>query len=75
MAWRRWGAKPLSEPMMVYRRIYASLGLNELKSRLFSGAQKAGCVTQNSYAVMSRDNPFRIAETISAMNEGLGYDK
>ena len=31
MAWRRWGDKPLSEPMMVdYRRIYASLGLNEL---------------------------------------------
>ena len=32
MAWRRRGDKPLSEPMMlVYRRIYASLGLNELK--------------------------------------------
>ena len=31
MAWRRSGDKPLSEPMMVsYRRIYASLGLNEL---------------------------------------------
>ena len=30
MAWRRPGDKPLSEPMMVsYRRIYASLGLNE----------------------------------------------
>ena len=28
MAWRRPGDKPLSEPM---RRIYASLGLNELK--------------------------------------------
>ena len=34
MAWRRSGDKPLSEPMMVrldYRRIYASLGLNELR--------------------------------------------
>ena len=33
MAWRRPGDKPLSEPMMVrlYIRIYASLGLNELK--------------------------------------------
>ena len=39
MAWRRTGDKPLSEPMMaqltndgpVQRRIYASLGLNELK--------------------------------------------
>ena len=31
MAWRRRGDKPLSEPMMVsLRRIYASLGLNEL---------------------------------------------
>ena len=32
MAWRRPGDKPLSEPMMVlvYWRIYASLGLNEL---------------------------------------------
>ena len=31
IAWRRSGDKPLSEPMMV-RRIYASLGLNELNS-------------------------------------------
>ena len=34
MAWRRPGDKPLSEPMLiksVYRRIYASLGLNELR--------------------------------------------
>ena len=32
MAWRRPGDKPLSEPMIVIvsRRIYASLGLNEL---------------------------------------------
>ena len=31
MAWRRPGDKPLSEPMLViYRRIYASPGLNEL---------------------------------------------
>ena len=31
MAWRRPGDKPLPEPMMlVYRRIYASLGLDEL---------------------------------------------
>ena len=29
MAWRRPGDKPLSEPMTVYRRMYASLGLNE----------------------------------------------
>ena len=33
MAWCRPGDKPLSEPkMLVYRRIYASLGLNELTS-------------------------------------------
>ena len=33
MAWHRPGAKPLSEPMMViYWRIYASLGLNELRT-------------------------------------------
>ena len=31
MAWRRPGDKPFSEPMMVYWRIYASLGLNVLK--------------------------------------------
>ena len=30
MAWRRPGDKPLSEPMIVYWRIYALLGLNEL---------------------------------------------
>ena len=29
MPWCRPGAKPLSEPMIVYRRTYASLGLNE----------------------------------------------
>ena len=33
MAWRRPGAKPLSEPMtVVYWHIYASLGLNKLKT-------------------------------------------
>ena len=31
MAWRRPGDKPLSEPMIVYWRIYVSLGLNELR--------------------------------------------
>ena len=30
MAWGRPGDKPLSEAMIVYRRIYASPGLNEL---------------------------------------------
>ena len=30
MAWRRLGDKPLSEPMIVYWRIYASLGFDEL---------------------------------------------
>ena len=34
MAWRRLGDKPLSEPMIVYWRIYASLGLNELNLNL-----------------------------------------
>ena len=28
MAWRRPDYKPLSKPIAVYRRIYASLGLN-----------------------------------------------
>ena len=37
MAWRRPGDKPLSEPMWLgYRRIYASLGLNECNSDLYS---------------------------------------
>ena len=31
MARRRRGDKPLSEPMIVFRRIYASLGLNEFR--------------------------------------------
>ena len=30
MAWLRPDDKPLSEPMIVYWRIYASLGLNEV---------------------------------------------
>ena len=30
MAWHRSGDKPLSEPMIVYRCTFASLGLNEL---------------------------------------------
>ena len=33
MAWRRPGDKPLSKPMIVYRRIYASIGLNDLLNR------------------------------------------
>ena len=33
MAWRRIGDKPLSEPIVAYWRIYASLGLNDLKQR------------------------------------------
>ena len=32
MAWNRPGDKPLSEPMIVYRRIYASLSLNDLST-------------------------------------------
>ena len=44
MAWRRSGDKPLSEPMMVYWHIYASLGLNELNidngSMSFDGPQR-----------------------------------
>ena len=37
MAWRLVGAKPLSEPMLLYvPTIYASLGLNELKHYWFS---------------------------------------
>ena len=32
MAWRCPGNKPLSEPITVYRRIYASLGLNEMNN-------------------------------------------
>ena len=31
MAWRQLGDKPLSQPMLINRRIYASLGLSELK--------------------------------------------
>ena len=38
MAWRRPGDKPLSEPVMVRvpTHIYASLGLNELKKKIFT---------------------------------------
>ena len=35
MTWCRPGTKPLSEPMIVYWCIYASLGLNELKNWFF----------------------------------------
>ena len=38
MAWRLPGNKPLSEPMMVCWRIYASLGLNELMIKMFSSS-------------------------------------
>ena len=38
IAWRRPGDKSLSEPMIVYRRIYASLSLNELSDRVSSFA-------------------------------------
>ena len=35
MVWRRWGDKPLSEPMVVTQYIHASLGLNELTSESY----------------------------------------
>ena len=35
MTWRRPGDKPLSEPIIVYRRICASLGLNELNEQKY----------------------------------------
>ena len=42
MAWRLPGDKPLSEPMMLdYRRIYASVGLNKLKSGALNRPQFA----------------------------------
>ena len=68
MAWRRSGDKPLSEPMMVslYWRIYASLGINELK------ACHVGFMTVNSLPTAMRQRFchrwFRlchIADTIS----------
>ena len=44
MAWRRQGDKPLSEPMIVYWCIYASLGLNELIDlRRTFGLEMAWC--------------------------------
>ena len=49
MAWRRRGDKPLSEPMMVNLwRIYASFGLNELRSE-----QNDGHVADNSLIFIS----------------------
>ena len=35
MAWRRPGAKPLSETMLVYWRIYTSLGINDSKLKIY----------------------------------------
>ena len=40
MVWRPSGTKPLSEPMMVYWCIYASLGLNELNNTHWSMADE-----------------------------------
>ena len=52
MAWRRPGDKPSSEPMIVYWRIYASLGLNEL----------IGSTQNNS----SRRYPFIFVDSVKA---------
>ena len=57
MAWRRPGDKPLSEPMtVVYWRIYASLGLNKLKTAnaKFNEA-RFGPRTWHSQAQTTRD--------------------
>ena len=44
MAWHRLGDKPLSEPKwLVYWRIYASLGLNELMLALLSDLPLMNC--------------------------------
>ena len=43
MAWRRSGDKPLSEPMVCWR-MYASLGLNELRPNIITMTQQNGVV-------------------------------
>ena len=66
MAWRRPGDKPLSDPWwLVYWRIYASLGLNELKSEWVFASQYNACWWPgdarsqgiNQYMVLTRDIP------------------
>ena len=55
MAWRRLGDNPLSEPIMdIYRRIYASLGLNDIIGRTFVSTNdeddlKHGLLTHGIY--------------------------
>ena len=49
MAWRRPGNKPLSELMIVYWRIYASLGLNELN---LSSTYKHLVMTHGSWSTL-----------------------
>ena len=58
MAWRRSGDKPLSEPMIVYWRIYASLGLNEL-TRYYSRNNNKNCIDKNSISLL----PIRLFYT------------
>ena len=59
MAWRRPGDKPLSGPMIDYQRIYASLGLNELKGVLLNNFSKGqmilleGVVVDHAMALSS----------------------
>ena len=64
MAWRRPGAKPLSEPMMAiyYWRIYTSLGLNELK--MLSGEIEVSLLTAELSSENNCDNEVaRIMKT------------
>ena len=70
MAWRRLGDKPWSEPMMVlYWRIYASLGLNELielycliASQICNRCSGTGWYQRTSLAIC-HDMPIKSAVT------------
>ena len=86
MAWCRSDDKPLSEPWwLVYWRIYASLGLNELKMQIANFSIKYHmCMTSISavYLIQIKlslitDKPFilGVAEIYKTEHSRSGYDK
>ena len=86
MAWRRPGDKPLSEPIrLVYRRIYASPGLNELnpinqlinQSTIFLPlssrlkTKNLWTISWNSTSPMSKQRWLNILEVMEQRNTGF----
>ena len=68
MAWHRPGDKPLSEPLIVYRRIYVSLGLSDLKETVW----EYPIIVSSFLAFVRDDYLYTRVHTLSMMTSSNG---